>query len=65
MTAMALQTLLALLVVAVAVAYVARRFWRTVRGGRASGEGDGCGAGGCGCETAPVRPAVGRRGERR
>ena len=44
MTAMDTQTLLALLVVVAAVAYVARRGWRTLRGGRArSGDGPGCG----------------------
>ena len=54
MTAMDLQTILALLVVLGAVAYVGRRLWRTVRPAvRASSGGDGgdggdCGSG-CGC----------------
>ena len=51
MTAMDLQTILALLLVLGAVAYVARRAWRTLRPAVRSssgGDGDGCGSG-CGC----------------
>jgi hypothetical protein len=44
---MDVQTLVALLIVAAAVVYVARRSWRTMRASRA---GDaGCGSS-CGCE---------------
>ena len=50
---MDLQTLLALLVVLAAVAWIGRRAWRTLRTARArpagGGESDGCGPGGCGC----------------
>ena len=50
MTAMDVQTILALLVVLGAVAYVARRAWRTLRPAvrPSSGGDDGCGSG-CGC----------------
>jgi hypothetical protein len=50
------QTLVVLLVVAAAVAYVARRAWRTLRGARASGDA-ACGSS-CGCEprSAPTPP---------
>jgi len=44
---MDVQTLLALLVVAAAVVYVARRSWRTMRAAR--GGDAGCGSS-CGCE---------------
>lgn len=47
---MELQTILALIIVLLALAYVGRRFWRTVRAARAeSGGTTGCGDGGCGC----------------
>ena len=51
MTRMELQTLLALLIVLAAVAYVGRRAWRTVRASRArvAGGGTGCGPDDCGC----------------
>jgi hypothetical protein len=42
------QTLVVLLIVAAAVAYVARRAWRTIRASRAAGDAS-CGSG-CGCE---------------
>lgn len=51
MTAMDLQTILALLLVLGAVAYVGRRAWRTLRPAVRSSSGggdDGCGSG-CGC----------------
>ena len=51
MTAMDLQTLLAILVVLLAAGYVARRAWRTLRPAVRSssgGDDDGCGSG-CGC----------------
>lgn len=53
MIAMDLQTLLALLVVLLAVAWVGRHLWRTlrpaVRSGAGGGDDPGCGGGGCGC----------------
>ena len=50
MTAMDLQTILALLLVLVAAGYVARRAWRTLRPAvrPSSGDDAGCGSG-CGC----------------
>ena len=47
---MDVQTLLALLVVVAALAYLGRRTWRTLRAARKTA-GDGCGTG-CGCDTA-------------
>jgi len=49
---MDVQTLLALLLVLLAVAYVARRFWRTLRPARSGGAD--CGTG-CGCGSEGVR----------
>ena len=43
-----LQTLIAGLIVLAALAYVGRRFWRTVLAGRAAKDGPGCGDD-CGC----------------
>ena len=51
MTAMDVQTLLAILVVLLAAGYVARRAWRTLRPAVRSSSSDGggsCGSG-CGC----------------
>ena len=49
MTRMDVQTILALLVVLLAVGYVARRAWRTLRPAvRPSSSDGGCGPG-CGC----------------
>ena len=49
MTGMDVQTILALLLVLLAVGYVARRAWRTLRPAvRSSAGDDGCGSG-CGC----------------
>ena len=47
---MELQTLLAFLIVLLAVGYVGRKLWRTMRSARVQGGGSsGCGDGGCGC----------------
>ena len=43
------QTLLALLLVVAALAYLGRRTWRTLRATRKAA-GEGCGTG-CGCES--------------
>jgi hypothetical protein len=53
---MDVQSLLALLVVLLAVAYVARRMWRTLRSARARDAATACGSG-CGCAptAAPAR----------
>ncbi len=51
------QTLIVLLVVAAAVAYVARRAWRTLRVSRAADDAS-CGSG-CGCD-APQPSVQGR-----
>ena len=45
---MTAQTLIVILIVLAAVAYIGRRAWRTVRAAR-GGDDAGCGAG-CGCE---------------
>ena len=58
------QTLVVLLIVAAAVAYVARRAWRTLRASRAASDAS-CGSG-CGCEPSPVKQVeqLGRGGSR-
>ena len=53
MKRMDVQTLLALLLVLLAVAYVARRFWRTLRPARRGAAAD-CGSG-CGCASPVAR----------
>ena len=50
---MDVQTLLALLLVVAALAYLGRRTWRTVRAARKTA-GAGCGTG-CGCESSGSR----------
>lgn len=58
---MDLQTLLALLIVLAAFAYMGRRVVRTVRAARPdSVSGGGCASGGCGCApgSAPDRTLV-------
>ena len=47
---MELQTILALLVVAVAAFFVGRGAWRAVRSTRAAADDDGCGSS-CGCDS--------------
>lgn len=49
--AMEMQTLLALLIVLAAAAYMGRRLVRTVRGARPDAADGGCASGGCGCES--------------
>jgi hypothetical protein len=48
---MEMQTLLALLIVLAAAAYMGRRLVRTVRGARPDADDGGCASGGCGCES--------------
>lgn len=60
---MDIQTLVALVIVAAAAAYMGRRFIRTIRGTRTeAGAGAGC-ASGCGCEDGS-RPAAAVRESR-
>lgn len=51
MRAMEIQTLIVVLIVLGAGAYVMRLFWKAVRGTRADGAA-GCASGGCGCTPA-------------
>ena len=56
------QTLIVMLIVLVAAAYVARLFWRAIRGTRAgAGESAGCASGGCGCGPAEAKHAPSSR----
>ena len=53
---MDVQTLIVMLIVLAAAGYVARRFWRAIRGTSATASsGAGCASGGCGCATS-ARP---------
>jgi hypothetical protein len=54
MTPAATQTLVVVLIIAGALLYLGRRFWRTMSAARARRKGDvGCAAG-CGCEATPA-----------
>ena len=54
---MEIQTLIVMLIVLAAAAYVGRRFWLAVRGTRAVDAGDAaCAGGGCGCASS-AQPA--------
>jgi hypothetical protein len=53
--AMEIQTLIVVLIVLGAVAYVTRLFWKAVRGARAD-SATGCASGGCGCAPAASTP---------
>ena len=52
---MEIQTLIVVLIVLGAAAYVARLFWKAVRGTRAESAA-GCASGGCGCAPAASAP---------
>ena len=55
---MQVQTIIVLLIVLAAAAYIARLFWRAIRGTRAgAGEAGGCATGGCGCGPTAERSA--------
>jgi hypothetical protein len=47
------QTLIAVVLVLGAVAYLGRRFWRQMASARGKGDA-GCASGGCGCGPAPT-----------
>jgi hypothetical protein len=53
--AMEIQTLIVVLIVLGAVAYVTRLFWKAIRGTRAD-RAAGCASGGCGCGPAGTTP---------
>ena len=59
MSASTTQTLIVVLIIATALLYLGRRFWRTLAAAKARRKGEAaCGAG-CGCEaTTPVREVV-------
>lgn len=55
-----MQTLLAILLVLAAAAYLGRRIWRTVRAGRGEASGGGCGGCASGGGAAPMPLDQGR-----
>ena len=61
--AMEMQTLIVVLIVLGAVAYVARLFWKAIRGTR-SDSAAGCASGGCGHGPAVSRPVSVDRAKR-
>ena len=60
MTPAAVQTLVVILIIAAALLYLGRRFWRTLAAAKARKKGEAGCAVGCGCEatTTPVMPAT-------